>query len=116
MKQPGLWRVFRVVGVRPALAFGVMTAVVVFLLATLQVSSRHALKDYLEASGRVVVSESEQARVRFGLWQLLALLVGAGKVIGWIGGWSLARAGSAEWLRQLDRGAGFRGLSVVCVR
>ncbi|MGK2941322.1 MAG: hypothetical protein ACSLFJ_06550, partial [Immundisolibacter sp.] len=61
----------------------------------------------LEASGRVVASESEQAGVRFGWWQSLALLIGAGKVIGWIGGWSLAQAGSPVWLQQLDRGLDF---------
>ena len=40
--------VLRIQGRRPFLYFGAVTAVVVFLLAALQVASRYALKEYVE--------------------------------------------------------------------
>ena len=38
----------------------------------------------LEASRRVAVSESAEARTRFGLFEWLALIIGAYKIFGWM--------------------------------
>lgn len=43
-----VWRVLRILGWRPFIVFGAMTAVIVFLLGTVQLSSRYALKAYAE--------------------------------------------------------------------
>ena len=48
MRAGTFWRVLRVLGWRPFIAYGAMTAVIVFLLATVQLSSRYALKAYAE--------------------------------------------------------------------
>jgi hypothetical protein len=44
----------------------------------------------LEASRRVAISESIQARTRFGVMEWLALLLGAYKIVGWIFDYSLS--------------------------
>jgi hypothetical protein len=61
----------------------------------------------LEASGRIVASESAQAGVRFGIVQIFMLFAGSMKVIGWIIGWSLATAASPGWLQTIDRSLDF---------
>ncbi len=61
----------------------------------------------LEASGRVVTSESEQAGVRFGVLQFIVLSLGALKVTGWILGWSLADPASPPWWQNSDRALDF---------
>jgi hypothetical protein len=61
----------------------------------------------LEASRRITQSEGESVRVRFGLLQLLALLIGGAKFAGWVGDWSLATLSSESWLADVDRALDF---------
>lgn len=64
-----IWRIFQIVGVRSSLFLGLVTAVVVFLLAILQVASRHALKDYADDQlGRIPwdISVYQSAETGFG--------------------------------------------------
>jgi len=63
----------------------------------------------LEASGRVVQSESEQANVRFGWIGLLALVLGGYKILGWIFSYSISDRISNDWLVMLDQGLDFAG-------
>ncbi len=46
--MPGIGRLVRVLGVRAGLTFGVVTLLVSALLATVNITSRHALKLYVE--------------------------------------------------------------------
>lgn len=61
----------------------------------------------LEASGRVVASEANAARVRFGLMEAAALLVGGIKIAGWLGGFSVVRLIEQPWAVPLDRALDF---------
>jgi hypothetical protein len=57
----------------------------------------------LEASRRVADSEGSSVRVRFGVLQQLALLLGGAKVVGWIADWSLVSLSPEPWVSDLDR-------------
>jgi hypothetical protein len=61
----------------------------------------------LEASGRVVASEATATHVRFGILQAAALIVGAVKIAGWIGGFSVIRLIHQPWAVPLDRALDF---------
>ena len=61
----------------------------------------------LEASGRMASSESMSTRVRFGWIAALCLIVGSLKIVGWIGGWSLATFSEATWALAFDRALDF---------
>ena len=61
----------------------------------------------LEASRRVTQSEGESVRVRFGLLQFLALLIGGAKFAGWVGDWSLTSLSSESWAADVDRALDF---------
>lgn len=61
----------------------------------------------LEASGRVVASEASATRVRFGLLEAAALLVGGIKIAGWLGDFSALRLIDAAWAVPLDRALDF---------
>lgn len=61
----------------------------------------------LEASGRIAASESSQTTVRFGLLQMIILLLGSVKVAGWITGWSFVGPDSPAWLHTADRALDF---------
>ena len=61
----------------------------------------------LEASGRIVSSESAETAVRFGWQQTLILLLGSLKVFSWVFGWSFASATSPDWLHTLERSLDF---------
>ncbi len=64
----------------------------------------------LEASGRVAASEALHATVSFGVFQLLALLLGAYTLAGWVTGWELSAKYPRPWLLWTDRLLGFVGL------
>jgi hypothetical protein len=61
----------------------------------------------LEASRRVSDAGSQSARVRFGPLQIVALLIGGTKVIGWIANWSLTAIWPEKWAADLDRALDF---------
>lgn len=63
----------------------------------------------LEASGRVVQSESDQANVRFGWAGLAALVLGGYKVLAWMFSYSVAATVSWGWLIAADRALDFAG-------
>ncbi len=92
-----------------------------FLLITvvlaLEVSRRFILYattiSPLEASGRIATSEAASSGVRFGVFQLLSLLLGGYKLGSWISGWSISSAGHLAPLQSLDRGLDFVGLPLL---
>ncbi len=61
----------------------------------------------LEAVRRLGQTEGAAIRIRFGLLPLIALTIGAGKLIGWMTDWSLTRLSAADWLGDLDRALDF---------
>ncbi len=63
----------------------------------------------LEASGRVVSSETRQATVRFGITGLLALLLGSYKILAWIFNYSIATSTEIKWLITFDHALDFAG-------
>ena len=63
----------------------------------------------LEASGRVVRSETEQANVVFGVTGFVALLLGTYKMLGWVFGFSIRDAVAPQWLVSADRALDFAG-------
>ena len=63
----------------------------------------------LEASGRVVQSESEQANVKFGWAALAALTLGSYKVLAWAFGYSVSTTVDWHWLITFDRALDFAG-------
>jgi hypothetical protein len=63
----------------------------------------------LEASGRVVSSESEQANVSFGFTGFIALVLGSYKIIGWIMSYSISAGSDSKWLVSLDQALDFAG-------
>jgi hypothetical protein len=87
---------------------------VVTLMLTLLVSRR--LVRYattispLEASGRIAASEALHARVRFGVAQFLALVLGAYTLAGWVYGLSLSATFPSAALRLVDQALDFTGL------
>lgn len=63
----------------------------------------------LEASGRVVNSESEQGNVSFGITGFLALVLGSYKIIGWIISYSISADSESKWLVNFDQVLDFAG-------
>ena len=63
----------------------------------------------LEASGRVVQSEADQANVRFGVAGLVALTLGGYKIIAWMLNFSVASVSELAWLRTADQALDFAG-------
>ena len=63
----------------------------------------------LEASGRVVSSESEQANVTFGIIGFIALLLGSYKILGWIFSYSISDSTDLKWLVMSDQALDFAG-------
>ncbi|MEI8309811.1 MAG: ABC transporter permease [Verrucomicrobiota bacterium] len=63
----------------------------------------------LEASGRVVQSESDQANVKFGWPGLAALVLGGYKVIAWMLSYSVSKTVSWDWLIAIDQALDFAG-------
>jgi len=63
----------------------------------------------LEASGRVVSSESGQANVRFGIIGFIALALGTYKILAWVFSYSLNQTTDSVWLLQIDRALDFAG-------
>jgi ABC-type lipoprotein release transport system permease subunit len=61
----------------------------------------------LEASRRVSRSEGESVRVRFGLWQFLALAIGGAKFAGWVADRSLTNLTEQPWAVDADRALDF---------
>jgi hypothetical protein len=57
----------------------------------------------LEAVRRIGQTEGTSIRIRFGLLPLVALLIGAGKLGGWMADWSLTKVSAAPWIGDLDR-------------
>jgi len=64
----------------------------------------------LEASGRVASSEALHATVSFGVFQLLALVLGAYTLASWITGWEISARYPRPSLLWGDRLLGFVGL------
>jgi hypothetical protein len=61
----------------------------------------------LQASRRVEAGEGESTRVRFGILQQAAFVLGGLKVIGWIANRSLTALSTAPWVADLDRALDF---------
>ena len=61
----------------------------------------------LEASRRVAGFEGHSARVRFGVLQAFALLIGLAKVASWIFNFSLVSILDFDWIGELDRALDF---------
>jgi hypothetical protein len=84
------WRTLaRVQGPLVMLSFLIVGLILVLLISRKLVRYATTISP-LEASRRVAVSESLQARTRFGALEWLALLVGAYKIIGWIADYNLS--------------------------
>lgn len=64
----------------------------------------------LEASGRVAASEASRAQARFGMPQLLCLLLGAYTLYGWIFDFTLSTRVPLAIVRLSERGLNFVGL------
>ena len=97
VQQPYLLLIFVVIGVGVALAV-----------------SRKLVKyassiSPLEASGRVVRSETEQANVMFGGLGFVALLLGTYKMLSWVFGFSIRETVESQWLVSADRALDFAG-------
>jgi hypothetical protein len=63
----------------------------------------------LEASGRVVNSESEQGNVSFGITGFIALVLGSYKIISWIISYSISADLESKWLISFDQVLDFAG-------
>jgi hypothetical protein len=63
-----------------------------------------------EAAGRLAVSEASQLNVRFGPLQLLALSIGAYRLIGWITGFSLGGALEIDGIHRVENLLDFAAL------
>jgi hypothetical protein len=63
----------------------------------------------LEASGRVVQSETEHANVNFGWPGFIALLLGSYKMLAWSFNYSVGESNGSPWLLSLDRALDFAG-------
>ncbi|NNE38455.1 MAG: ABC transporter permease, partial [Gammaproteobacteria bacterium] len=63
----------------------------------------------LEASGRVVDSESKQANVKFGFLGFVSLVLGSYKILGWIFSYSIASGSESRWLVSFDQILDFAG-------
>ena len=61
----------------------------------------------LEAARRVSRTEEASVRIRFGVVPALALIIGGGKLLGWIFDRSLTSYSSAGWVADLDRALDF---------
>jgi hypothetical protein len=85
------------------------------LVLALEVSRRFILYattiSPLEASGRIAATEAESSAVRFGLFQFVALALGAYKLYSWIIGLSVSPAHAI--LQTADRGLDFVGLPLL---
>ena len=64
----------------------------------------------LDAAKRTNFAEAGKARVRAGIIEWLALLLGGAKVVAWVADWSLARADSEPWVADVDRALDFVAL------
>ncbi len=90
-----------------------LTFIIIGVIVALTVSRR--LVKYastispLEASGRVVTSETDQANVRFGVTGLIALLLGSYKVVAWSLNYSVSASTDAKWLILFDQALDFAG-------
>lgn len=89
------------------LAIFLVVGVAMALLVSLRFVNHAATISPLEASGRATASEAGFGRIRFGLAQALALVVGALKIAGWITGSSALRMIDAPWAQALDRALDF---------
>jgi len=88
----------------------VLIGVVLSLLVSRRLARYAATISPLEASGRIAPSESAQAEVRFGAPQFLLLILGAAKLLSWIGPWPWTDPASAAALRAADRLLDFAAL------
>lgn len=95
VQQPEILLVFLLVGAGMA------------LLVSRRFISYAAAISPLEASGRVVASEAAATRVRFGIPQAAALIIGGIKIAGWLGGFSALRWIDRPWAVPLDRALDF---------
>ena len=90
-----------------------LTFIVIGVIVALAVSRR--LVKYastispLEASGRVVKSETSQANVRFGVTGFIALLLGSYKILAWVMNYSIAASTTYKWLITIDHALDFAG-------
>ena len=90
-----------------------LTFIVIGMVVALAVSRK--LVNYasrispLEASGRVVDSESKQANVKFGFMGFMSLLLGTYKILGWIFSYSIAAGSESKWLVSFDQILDFAG-------
>jgi hypothetical protein len=64
----------------------------------------------LDASKRTNFAEAGKGRVRAGVIEWLALLLGGAKLVAWVADWSLAGGQSAPWFADLDRALDFIAL------
>jgi len=90
-----------------------LTFIIIGVLVALAVSRK--LVKYastispLDASGRVVQSESAQANVSFGWIGLIAFILGTYKILGWIFSYSISDNVKSDWIARLDQGLDFAG-------
>ncbi len=90
-----------------------MTFIIIGVIVALAVSRK--LVKYasrispLEASGRVVSSETKQAGVKFGLAGFIALVLGSYKILGWIFSYSFFAGSESKWLVSFDQILDFAG-------
>lgn len=90
---------------------------VITIVLALEVSRRFVLYatsiSPLEASGRIATSETGTARVRFGVIQAMALVLGAYKLASWIFDFSVSASSRSLILKDADRGLDFVALPLL---
>jgi hypothetical protein len=92
------------------LAACVLIGVALSLLVSRRLARYAAQVSPLEAASRIAPSEAAHGELRFGWLELLLLVLGAGKVLSWIGPWPWADAASPAWARGADRALDFAAL------
>ena len=94
------WRTLsRVQGPLMMLLFLVVGLILVLLISRKLVRYATTISP-LEASRRVAVSESSQARTRFGVLEWLALLIGGYKIVSWVVSFNVSRLFESRRGRQ----------------
>jgi hypothetical protein len=91
------------------LAIFIAIGLVISLLVSRRLVRYVARISPLEASGRVAASEADEADVRFGPFEAVALLLGSFKVVAWIAGFSLTTVWDHPWVATADRALDFVG-------
>lgn len=97
--------------IQPPLALLMFLAVglAIVMLTGLRLVREASQVSPLEAVRRVSQTEDASVRIRFGVLPALALLIGGGKLLGWVLDRSLSEVSPAGWVNDLGRALDFVG-------